>query len=154
MVEKRKKHDILCSLSLSFVIVPALAASRSASRFQSQASTSFYLILRDATTMSTNGRGAEYGIPVLLLKTKSIPNDGYEEQLSAVKEGHSFEPIFVPVLEHQFLEEGISVVKELLRRKQISSDTGAKYGGLIFTSQRAVEAFAKLVEEGKGKPKC
>lgn len=89
----------------------------------------------------------------MLLKTKSTPNDGYEEQFSAAKEGQHFEPVFVPVLEHKFLEEGLSVVRELLRNKKTCRDVGAKYGGLIFTSQRAVEAFAKLVEEGKGKPR-
>jgi uroporphyrinogen-III synthase len=102
--------------------------------------------------MSTIGSAAKKGIQVLLLKTKSTPNDGYEEQFSAVKEGHSFEPVFVPVLEHQLLEEGLSVVRGLLQKKKISRDVDAKYGGLIFTSQRAVEAFAKLVAEGKGKP--
>jgi uroporphyrinogen-III synthase len=108
--------------------------------------------LHHATTMSTKDSGAKEGIPVLLLKTKSTPNDGYQEQFSTVKEGHCFEPAFVPVLEHQFLEEGLSVVRELLQSRQVSRDVGANYGGLIFTSQRAVEAFAKLVEEGKGKP--
>ena len=101
--------------------------------------------------MSTNDRGDKEGIPVLLLKTKSVPHDGYEEQFSAVKEKHCFEPIFVPVLEHQLIEEGLSVVRELLQNKKISRNASAKYGGLIFTSQRAVEAFAKLAAEGKGK---
>ncbi|KAG0647117.1 Uroporphyrinogen-III synthase [Hyphodiscus hymeniophilus] len=99
--------------------------------------------------MGTSASESKEGIPVLLLKTKSTPNDGYEEQFSAVKEGHFFEPDFVPVLEHRFLDEGLSTVKRLLQSKQISCDSGATYGGLIFTSQRAVEAFAKLVEEGR-----
>ena len=64
--------------------------------------------------------------------------------------GIQFEPVFVPVLEHQLLEEGLKVVRDALQNKQISKQSGAKYGGLIFTSQRAVEAFAKLVEEGQG----
>lgn len=101
--------------------------------------------------MGKNDSGAKEGIPVLLLKTKSTPNDGYEEQFSAVKEEGSFEPAFVPVLEHRFLEEGLNTVRELLQKKQIRRDGDAKYGGLIFTSQRAVEAFAKLADEGKGK---
>jgi uroporphyrinogen-III synthase len=100
--------------------------------------------------MSKTVSGAKEGIPVFLLKTKSTPNDGYEEQFSAVKEGGPFEPVFVPVLEHQFLENGVSVVRELLQCRQFQRDADAKYGGLIFTSQRAVEAFAKLVDEGKG----
>jgi uroporphyrinogen-III synthase len=87
----------------------------------------------------------------LLLKTKSTPNDGYDEHFSALKERESYEPVFVPVLQHRFYEEGLSVVRELLQRRGASGDVGAKYGGLIFTSQRAVEAFAKVVDEGKGK---
>jgi uroporphyrinogen-III synthase len=97
------------------------------------------------------GEGAKEKTPVLLLKTKSIPNDGYEEQFDAVKERRQFQPIFVPVLEHQLLEEGLKVVRDALRNKDIGRQAGAKYGGLIFTSQRAVEAFAKLVEEGRGR---
>lgn len=96
------------------------------------------------------GEDAQEKTPVLLLKTRSVPNDGYEEQFDAVKEGQQFEPVFVPVLEHQLREEGLKVVRDALRNKEIGRKNGAKYGGLIFTSQRAVEAFAKLVEEGKG----
>jgi uroporphyrinogen-III synthase len=84
------------------------------------------------------------------LKTRSTPNDGYEEQFSSVKGGLRFTPTFVPVLEHQLLDQGLNAVRDLLRRKQISKEAEKEYGGLIFTSQRAVEAFTKLVEEGKG----
>lgn len=90
-------------------------------------------------------------IPILLLKTKSTPNDGYEEFFGTVKEGQSsFAPTFVPVLEHKFLEKGLNIVRGLLKRREIGKEEGMKYGGLIFTSQRAVEAFAKLVEEERG----
>ena len=102
-----------------------------------------------ATTMSGNDSRSQ-PTPVLLLKTKSTPNDGYQEQFSPHKNESSFQPIFVPVLEHQFLEDGLMVVRNLLRNKEISKSARSKYGGMIFTSQRAVEAFAKLVEEGKG----
>lgn len=100
--------------------------------------------------MSTTNNGAESSIPILLLKTKSTPNDGYEERFSAMTDGLQFDPSFVPVLEHQFLDDGLNVVKDLLQRKQIGRGAGKKYGGMIFTSQRAVEAFTRLVEEGKG----
>ncbi|TVY94518.1 Uroporphyrinogen-III synthase [Lachnellula willkommii] len=93
--------------------------------------------------------GAKEKTPVLLLKTKSLPNDGYKEQFDATKEGIQFEPVFVPVLEHQLLEEGLKVARDALRNKEIGRQAAAKYGGLIFTSQRAVEAFAKLVDEGQ-----
>lgn len=88
--------------------------------------------------------------PVLLLKTKSIPDDTYEELFSAPRDGLHFEPIFVPVLQHQFQEDGMSSFRSLLREKKISKHKDAAYGGLIFTSQRAVEGFTKLVEEGRG----
>lgn len=86
----------------------------------------------------------------MLLKTKSTPIDGYEEQFSAKQDGIFFEPTFVPVLEHKFLDEGLKIVRDLLHQKQIGQQDGSRYGGLIFTSQRAVEAFARLVEQGKG----
>lgn len=90
-------------------------------------------------------------IPMLLLKTKSTPHDGYEEYFSVVKgkdEKLCYEPTFVPVLEHRFQEEALGAVRGLLKNKEISKNAGARYGGLIFTSQRAVEAFARVVEEG------
>ncbi|KAK6210773.1 uroporphyrinogen-III synthase [Pestalotiopsis sp. IQ-011] len=86
--------------------------------------------------------------PVLLLKTKSVPNDTYEELFSTPRDGLDFDPIFVPVLQHQFLQDGMNSFRDLLRNGKISNKEGAEYGGLIFTSQRAVEGFAKLVEEG------
>ncbi|PVH87843.1 uroporphyrinogen-III synthase-like protein [Cadophora sp. DSE1049] len=101
--------------------------------------------------MTTTDEGAGSSIPILLLKTKSTPNDGYEERFSTATIGSDqFYPTFVPVLEHQFLDQGLNVVKDLLQHQQFGKDAGKKYGGMIFTSQRAVEAFARLVEEGKG----
>jgi hypothetical protein len=91
--------------------------------------------------------------PILLLKTRSVPNDGYAERFSS-EQGDggvvSFEPTFVPVLEHQFLDTGLDVVRRLLKGEAFGAGEGKEYGGMIFTSQRAVEAFAALVEEGKG----
>lgn len=89
-------------------------------------------------------------IPIFLLKTKSTPHDGYEEFFSATKlEGHELAPAFVPVLEHTLLEPGLDTVRQLLRSQRINNagDEGT-YGGMIFTSQRAVEAFASLIAEG------
>lgn len=89
--------------------------------------------------------------PVFLLKTKSVPGDAYEELFSKSPiNGTEFEPSFVPVLEHRFIEEGMSQVRTALQNGSISTAEGSAYGGLIFTSQRAVEAFTKLVEEGRG----
>lgn len=114
--------------------------------------------LRNATTMSKAHPGPGEATSLFLLKTKSIPSDGYEEQFTAAKDGIQFEPIFVPILEHKFNEKGLKAVRKLLHRDQFGTHEGGKYGGLIFTSQRAVEAFSKLVsesgEEGYGAPDC
>ncbi|XXH01112.1 mitogen activated protein kinase [Hypoxylon texense] len=91
-------------------------------------------------------------IPVLLLKTKSTPTDAYEDIFSTPRDtdGLDFEPTFVPVLQHQFEDDGMQQFGKLLREGQISKGEDSAYGGLIFTSQRAVEAFAKLVDDDKG----
>lgn len=89
-------------------------------------------------------------VPVLLLKTKSTPGDSYEDLLSRESDGRAFEPAFVPVLHHTFQEQGMATVRHVLQQRGINAGTDASYGGLIFTSQRAVEAFASLVDEKKG----
>lgn len=91
-------------------------------------------------------------IPVLLLKTKSTPNDAYEDLLSTPRDGGlNFQPVFVPVLQHQLVDDGMQQVDALLQGREIGNSPGCAYGGLVFTSQRAVEAFAKLVgDSGKG----
>ncbi|KAL7620041.1 hypothetical protein AAE478_010590 [Parahypoxylon ruwenzoriense] len=89
-------------------------------------------------------------VPVLLLKTKSTPTDAYEDLFSKPRDGFDFEPAFVPVLQHRFKDDGMQQFEKLLREQQISKNANGTYGGLIFTSQRAVEAFAKLVEGSRG----
>lgn len=93
---------------------------------------------------------AEDKVPVLLLKTKSTPGDAYEDIFSQPQHELTFDPSFVPVLEHTFDKQGLASVGSVLESRQIGSHPGACYGGLIFTSQRAVEAFAKLVQDGQG----
>ncbi|KAF9770636.1 hypothetical protein IL306_011796 [Fusarium sp. DS 682] len=89
-------------------------------------------------------------IPVLLLKTRSNPGDSYEDLFSESNiNGIGFAPQFVPVLLHNFLDDGMKEVAALLRDRRIGNQEHHEYGGLIFTSQRAVEAFVKLVEDGK-----
>ncbi|KAI1264555.1 uroporphyrinogen-III synthase [Xylariaceae sp. FL1019] len=83
--------------------------------------------------------------PVLLLKTKSSPTDAYEDLFSTPRKGSDFQPLFVPVLQHRFEEDGMNQVRAVLQTKRINQSLGADFGGLIFTSQRAVEAFAELV---------
>lgn len=92
-------------------------------------------------------------IPLFLLKTKSSPLDAYQELFTTSSDGYDFEPYFVPVLEHRFEDEGMAKVKSVLLSKGISSEEGSPYGGMVFTSQRAVEAFTKLVLGGPGRGK-
>ncbi|KAK0386937.1 hypothetical protein NLU13_5250 [Sarocladium strictum] len=90
--------------------------------------------------------------PILLLKTQSGPNDAYLELFSkphGPSGSRHFSPSFVPVLRHHFRDEEMDRVRSLLRDRKISRAEDAAFGGMIFTSQRAVEAFASLVEEGK-----
>ncbi|KAJ0165568.1 Uroporphyrinogen-III synthase [Colletotrichum tanaceti] len=89
-------------------------------------------------------------VPVLLLKTKSAPGDSYEDLFTLENEGPAFEPQFVPVLHHTFQEPGMAAVRDALHRRRVNRGADASYGGLIFTSQRAVEAFASVVAEKKG----
>lgn len=90
-------------------------------------------------------------VPILLLKTKSSPGDGYDDIFSHPHDAQSFEPCFVPVLEHRFEPDGVAEVESILRSKNIDRHAEAPIGGLIFTSQRAVEAFTKIVQDGQGR---
>jgi uroporphyrinogen-III synthase len=92
--------------------------------------------------------GADQGkIPVLLLKTKSVPVDTYEEHFAALEESR-YAPYFVPVLEHRFKQDALGQVRQCIVNGDFATTNGAppKYGALIFTSQRAVEAFIHIVE--------
>jgi phage tail sheath gpL-like len=86
-------------------------------------------------------------VPVLLLKTASTPSDSYEELFnsSTGHDGRQFDPNFLPVMQHKFEDAGMSKLRDLLRRRRINP--AGDFGGLIFTSQRAVEAFAQAVAE-------
>ncbi|KAJ5174348.1 uncharacterized protein N7482_000225, partial [Penicillium canariense] len=94
--------------------------------------------------------------PILLLKTKSSPHDGYDDFFSAT----DYTPAFIPVLEHRFHTENLATVRKLFASGAFDTDADTpprhgpepnghdmKYGGMIFTSQRAVEGFAKMIEE-------
>jgi hypothetical protein len=84
-------------------------------------------------------------IPVLLLKTRSTPVDTYDEYFS----NEPFTPTFVPVLEHRPNIENLEFVRSLLLDGKLGREHNAKYGGIIFTSQRAVEGFAKAVDQAE-----
>ncbi|KAB8345840.1 hypothetical protein FH972_022895 [Carpinus fangiana] len=87
---------------------------------------------------------------VLLLKTKSTPRDGYEEYFTSFEDG-TYVPTFVPVLEHKFNELALQQIMTWIEygcfaNSHKAQTLGVQYGGLIFTSQRAVEAFHTIVE--------
>lgn len=93
---------------------------------------------------------------VYLLKTKSTPTDTYEEYFEQLDNGR-FVPIFVPVLEHRFRDDTLRTIRlsaerfafaggsEATARQIATNNPAKKYGGMIFTSQRAVEAFGGVV---------
>ncbi|KAH6643767.1 tetrapyrrole biosynthesis, uroporphyrinogen III synthase [Boeremia exigua] len=92
---------------------------------------------------------SEEKFPILLLKTKSVPKDTYEELFSTY-DNHAYIPIFVPVLEHRFKQNALNNVRQHIINRglvPISKKGLASYGALIFTSQRAVEAFNEVVED-------
>lgn len=94
--------------------------------------------------------------PVYLLKTKSSPSDSYEEYFNITSNGH-FKPIFVPVLEHLFRDDALRTLRrsserfafaggsEATSRQKATANQAKRYGGIIFTSQRAVDAFATVI---------
>lgn len=75
-----------------------------------------------------------------------------------------YDPIFVPVFSHSFHAQNLEIVKsyfmptttednDYIDEKGVPlrnafSGQGKKYGGLIFTSQRAVEALGYILEHG------
>lgn len=95
-------------------------------------------------------------VPVYLLKTKSSPTDAYEEHISSLEDG-KYRPIFVPVLDHIFRDDALRTLRRSAERFAFASGSEAsglrkathnpakKYGGLVFTSQRAVDAFATVI---------
>ena len=104
--------------------------------------------------MSSEDKGNP-AIPILLLKTRSQPVDTYEELLARASDladdkddvntnrvSYRFEPIFVPVLEHSPVVQALSELEQKLENGQLNR----QYGGMIFTSLRAVDAWAYVVQ--------
>jgi uroporphyrinogen-III synthase len=82
-------------------------------------------------------------IPIHLLKTKSTPTDRYEEYFNSIGDG-TYSPGFIPVLEHQFIDSALGQIRSLLSSGGLLSGSQRQYGGVIFTSQRAAEAFTDV----------
>lgn len=95
-------------------------------------------------------------VPVYLLKTKSSPADDYEELFASASNGR-YQPIFVPVLEHLYRDDALRTLRRSAERFAFASGSEAsglrkatnnqakRYGGAIFTSQRAVDAFGTVI---------
>ncbi|KAI4164147.1 MAG: hypothetical protein LQ342_002111 [Letrouitia transgressa] len=97
--------------------------------------------------MNSRGFSADH-IPIILLKTTSEEStDLYATHLlsESTVDDYNFQPQFIPVLEHKFNHDPILSVVESLGQSPDHPDqldpTLFPYGGLIFTSQRAVDAF-------------
>ncbi|KIV96237.1 hypothetical protein PV10_00127 [Exophiala mesophila] len=104
---------------------------------------------------STSDLPLPTALPVLFLKTRSQPHDAYEEYFStlgafSIPDANStpselstpaFLPLFLPVLEHHPNVANLEALKHLLRSRNLH----CAYGGIIFTSQRAVEAWSQVV---------
>jgi uroporphyrinogen-III synthase len=95
-------------------------------------------------------------VPVYLLKTKSNPTDAYEDHISQL-DNAKYQPMFVPVLDHIFRDDALRTLRraaerfafaggsEADARRKATNNPAKKYGGIVFTSQRAVDAFATVV---------
>lgn len=89
------------------------------------------------------------GQQVLLLKTKSYPTDPYDIFFRS----QGADPTFVPVLEHRHVN--VDTIRNLILAGRIdgfatTTQVGAEYGGIIITSQRAVEALGAVLHSLKG----
>lgn len=96
--------------------------------------------------------------PVYLLKTKNSPTDAYEEYFENLSNG-KYKPIFVPVLDHIFRDDALRTLRrsaerfafaggsEADGRRKACNNPAKKYSGMVFTSQRAVDAFAITVSK-------
>ena len=92
---------------------------------------------------------AQHRIPVYLLKTKSVPTDAYEDHFKSLDNGE-YTPYFVPVLEHRFNTANMGRLGDIIKSGGFRTDLGnscalPQYGGMIFTSQRAVDAFSQVI---------
>ncbi|MCJ1400205.1 hypothetical protein MMC11_003409 [Xylographa trunciseda] len=77
-------------------------------------------------------------LPLLLLKTRNTPSDAYATYFSsAPRPTPLLQPLFIPVLQHAFRPTALSHLRALLALPA----PAFPYGGLICTSQRAVEAL-------------
>lgn len=93
-------------------------------------------------------------IPIILLKTPSTPTDAYSTYFSTPSSSTTspsppkFKPIFLPLLQHTLLALALTHLSALLTSPSFTQ----KYGGLILTSQRAVEALGSVLSSLENSP--
>lgn len=144
-------HHIICLISLGIEsqLTPPIHQSHLKWSIYNNIQIHTYTTGPTASKAMPTGSGgtSRKTYPVLLLKTKSTPYDGYDEYFSSASSSSSlacqYDPRFIPVLEHKFHDPNLATVKELC----VSGSLAQRYGGLIFTSQRAVEGFAGAVRD-------
>jgi uroporphyrinogen-III synthase len=101
-----------------------------------------YTLLEQVVAMSS----VKFKSALFLLKTQSTPRDTYQDFFETFQDSR-FTPIFVPVLQHEVQTDALERLRVLIETKAfLKSSDCQKYGGIIFTSQRAVEAFTSVVE--------
>ncbi|KAL8862610.1 MAG: hypothetical protein Q9178_001108 [Gyalolechia marmorata] len=95
-------------------------------------------------------------IPVILLKNPSAGHtDLYTTHFASnppSPPNSPYEPLYIPVLEHTYsIEPLLSMLSRFNEDKILDQDPTSRfaYGGLIFTSQRAVEAFASALDSSR-----
>ena len=76
---------------------------------------------------------------LLLLKTRSLPHDPYTAQFARPH----YDPVFLPVLTHTPSARALAVLTALLR----ATPPFPHHGGLVITSQRAVEVLSTAISE-------
>lgn len=82
-------------------------------------------------------------VPVIFLKAESSPADDYRLHFSPSPSSSSpsprirYSPTFIPVLDHVFDLTNLQYIRRLF----LTNDVYRHYSGIVFTSQRAVEAF-------------
>ncbi|KAI4141363.1 MAG: hypothetical protein L6R39_005379 [Caloplaca ligustica] len=102
--------------------------------------------------MTTEDNKPHVSIPILLLKNKSTGHtDPYTTHFSShpLSPNVTYQSIYVPVLEHTFRTEPVlRTFKPFFNNQDVEDATTLfPYGGLIFTSQRAVEAYAASLNQ-------
>ncbi|KAL9028257.1 MAG: hypothetical protein Q9196_003355 [Gyalolechia fulgens] len=101
--------------------------------------------------MTASNNGSIIPIPVLLLKT---PSSGHEDPYTisfssnaSSSSNYTYQPLYVPVLEHtSYIQPILTILDPFLKGGDTELPNSIfPFGGLIFTSQRAVEAFAAAI---------